>query len=154
MSKPRNLLVVVADGEHARFLRPAADNALHCESAFDSTTAHKQSSDLGADRPGASVHTGSTAHHAMTPRHDPKDMEKAKFARFVAKQINAIATGEGFDRLILVAPSSILAVVDAGLDTESKAFTINTLAKDLTKVPDHELWPHVQTWMPRRSIAS
>jgi protein required for attachment to host cells len=148
MSKPQNLLVVVADGEHARFLRPAADNALHCESAFDSTTAHKQSSDLGADHPGAAMHTGSTAHHALSPRHDPKEMEKAKFARFIARQINAAATGEGFDRLILVAPPPILAAVYADLDTQSKAFTVNTLAKDLTKVPDGELWPHVKTWVP------
>jgi protein required for attachment to host cells len=149
MSKQQNLLVVVADGEHARFLRPAANNALHCESAFDSTAAHQQSSDLGTDHPGAAMHTGSTAHHALAPRHDLKDLEKAKFARCIAQQINTAAMGEGFDRLILVAPSHILAAVYASLDTESKAFTINTLAKDLTKVPDDELWPHVQAWVPR-----
>jgi hypothetical protein len=40
------------------------------------------------------MHTGSTAHHALPPRHDPKNREKAKFARFVAQQINAVATGK------------------------------------------------------------
>ncbi|PPQ29052.1 host attachment protein [Rhodopila globiformis] len=149
MSNLPNLLIVVADGEHARFLRLAANNALHCECAFDSTAAHKQSSDLGTDHPGASMHTGSTAHHALNPQHDPKDLEKLKFAGFVAQRINAAAADEGFGRLILVAPPHILAAVYAELDTRSKAFTLNTLAKDLTKVPDHELWPHVKTWVPR-----
>src|SRR4051812_37914001 len=148
MSKQQDLLIVVADGEHARFLRPAADNALHGVSEFDSTFAHKPSSDIGSDHPGATMHTGSTAHHALTPRHDPKDLEKARFARFVAQQINAFAMAEGFDRLILVAPSRILAAVYADLDADTKYFTINTLAKDLTKVPDSALWPHVKTWVP------
>jgi protein required for attachment to host cells len=145
MSKQQKLLVVVADGEHARFLRPAASNALHGVSTF----AHKQASDIGSDHPGAIMHTGSTAHHAVGPRHDPKELEKTRFARFVAQQINAVSSGEGFDRLILIAPSPILAAMYADLDTATKAFTINTLAKDLTKVPDGELWPHVQAWVPR-----
>jgi protein required for attachment to host cells len=149
MSKQQNLLVVVADGEHARFLRLAASNALHVVSMFDSTFARKQASDIGSDHPGATMHTGSTARHSMGPRHDPKELEKTRFAEFVAQQINAVSSGDGFDRLILVAPSPILAAIYADLDIETRAFTVNTLAKDLTKVPDAGLWPHVQAWVPR-----
>jgi len=72
--------------EHARFLRPAASNALHCVSTFDSAFVRKQSSDIGADHPGAAIHTGSTAHHALGPRHDPKDLEKTRFAQYPDRQ--------------------------------------------------------------------
>src|SRR5271155_1108245 len=78
MPKDRNLLIVVADGEHVRFVRPAADNALHSEAELDSPAAHKQSADLGSDHPGASMHTGSSAHHALAPRHDPHALAKVK----------------------------------------------------------------------------
>ena len=148
MPKHPRLLIVVADGEHVRFLRPAAGHTLHTETAFDSTAAHKQSSDLGSDHPGAAMHTGSTAHHALAPRHDLKALEKKKFARFVAHQINAAAVDDGFDRLVVVAPSHILDAVRAALDTATEARIIGTLAKDLVKTPDGELWPHIQSFLP------
>ncbi len=40
MPKHHKLLVVVADGEHARFVRPALDNSLHSEIRLESATAH------------------------------------------------------------------------------------------------------------------
>jgi protein required for attachment to host cells len=148
MTKHRRLLIVVADGEHARFVRPAAGKALHSEAAFDSATAHKQSSDLGTDHPGASMHTGSTAHHALQPRHDPHAMEKEKFARFVAQQINAVSAADAFDALLLVAPPHSLDAIRSALNTTAEAKIIGTLAKDLVKTADSELLPHVEAWLP------
>jgi hypothetical protein len=86
MPKDRNLLIVVADGEHVRFVRPAADNALHSETERDSPATHKQSADLGSDHSGASMHTGSSSHHALAPRHDPHSLAKMKFAHAIAHQ--------------------------------------------------------------------
>jgi protein required for attachment to host cells len=147
MPQSRNLMIVVADGEHVRFVRPAADNALHSEGALDSASAHKQSADLGSDHPGASVHSDSTAHHAMTPRHDPHAMEKGKFARAIAQQLNAGAAGGSFDELVVVAPSHVLAAIRGALDTRAAARVIGTLPKDLVKTPDDALWPHLQEWV-------
>ena len=147
MPKDRNLLIVIADGEHVRFVRPAADNALHSETSMHSPSAHKQSSDLGSDHPGASLHTGSTAHHAMTPRHDPHDQEKDKFAASIAQQLNSAAASDGFAELALVAPSHVLQAIRGGLDTTTEAKVIGVLAKDLVKTPDGDLWPHVKAWV-------
>jgi hypothetical protein len=76
MTIDRNMLIVIAGGEHARIVRPAEDYALHTRTVMDSSTSGRRSADLSSDRPGAAFHTGSTAHHAMTPRHDPHTMAK------------------------------------------------------------------------------
>ncbi len=133
---PKGLLFVIADGEHVRFVRPAGDNALHSETRLESEAAHKRSSDLGSDRPGA-----------MVPRHDPQDLEKAKFARLVAEQLNAGSADGVFDELVIVAPSHTLNAVRDALNTTTAAKVVGTLAKDLVKVPDNELWPHVREWV-------
>src|SRR5450755_2442737 len=87
----RNLLIVIADGEHASFFRPAPHNAIHRDESFDSINAHKRSADLGSDRPGGGFHTGASAHHALAPQHDPHTLEKEKFGRLVAQQLNEAA---------------------------------------------------------------
>ena len=89
MPKDRRLLIVIADGEHVGFVRPAADEALHTEETLQSPSAHKRSSDLWSDHPKASFHTAATANHALAQRRDPDDLLKAKFAHTIAKQLNA-----------------------------------------------------------------
>jgi protein required for attachment to host cells len=145
MPEYRKLLFAIADGEHVRFVRPAEDNALHADAAMDSFTAHRRSADLGSDHPGASYHTGSSAHHALTPRHDMHMQAKEKFAQAVAAQLNAAA--DAFDELVIVAPPHTLSAIRQELNTATDAKVIGTLAKDLVKTPDDELWPHVRSWI-------
>ena len=141
------LLIVVADGEHARFVRAKQDNALYPDAAFDSAAAHKRSSDLGSDHPGASFHTGSTVRNSIAPEHDLHDQEKEKFAHYVAKEINEAAIAGTFDELVIVAPAHSLNAIRAALDPAAETKIIGTLAKDLVKTPDHELQPHVSEWV-------
>ena len=143
MSKRRKLLVV-ADGEHVRFVRLDAHNALHSDVALDSLSAHKRSSELGSDHPGAAFHTGSSSHHAEAPRHDLHNLEKQKFAHLIADQLNAAAANNVFDDLLIVAPPHVLAAIRERLDADVDAKITGTLHKDLVKTPDHELWPHVR----------
>jgi protein required for attachment to host cells len=147
MPGSRNPLIVIADGEHVRFVRPAGDNALHSDATVDSPLMHQQSADLGSDRPGASLHTGSSAHHALAPRHDPHVLEKEKFAHSIARRLNAEAAAGAFDKLVLVAPPHVLSAIRGALDTTTEAKVIATLPKDLVKTPDSELWPHVRAWV-------
>jgi protein required for attachment to host cells len=143
----QRLLFAIADGEHVRFIRPAEDNALHIDTAMDSFTAHKRSADLGSDHPGASYHTGSSAHHSLAPRHDMHALAKEKFAHAIADQLNAAAAAGAFDELVIVAPPHTLSAIRQELDTATDAKIIGTLQKDLLKIPDDELWPHVRHWV-------
>jgi len=141
------ILLVIADGEHVRFVRPDADNGLHSDASLDSFSAHQRSAELGSDRPGASFHSGSSVHHALAPRHDPHLLEKEKFARAVAAHLNDADVGKTFDELVIVAPPHTLNVIRGELRAETAAKLVGVLQKDLVKTPDDALWPHVSTWV-------
>ena len=152
MRRYGNLLIVIADGEHARMVRPSPANVLHTVQQFDSLAAHKQSSELRSDHPGASYHSDSTAHHAMTPRHDPHELEKEKFSRFVAHELNALS-GNDFDGLVIAAPAHSLNLILHSLHSMTREKLIGTLAKDLIKTPDAELSQQLKAFLPPPSPA-
>ncbi|HQT47362.1 MAG: hypothetical protein B7X08_03230 [Acidocella sp. 20-63-7] len=148
MPKQSRLLVVLTDGEHARMVRPGQDNVLRTVQLFDSTSAHERSSDLGSDHPGASFHSKATVHHAIAPRHDLHMLEKEKFSRFVAQQLNEMADDRAFDTLVIVAPADSLNTLRDALNPATHEKIAGILHKDLVKVPDNALRPHLQAWLP------
>ncbi len=153
MPKHHNLLIVLADGEHVRFVRAAADNTLHSDTAMDSAAAHKRSSDLASDHLGASFHSGSSARHSIAPKHDPHTLEKEKFAQAIAAQLNAGAADGVFDELLIVAPPHTLNGIRGHLNNAAEAKIVGTVGKDLVKTPDHELQPHIAEWvLPVRRV--
>jgi protein required for attachment to host cells len=122
MPKHVKLLFLVADGEHARFVRPAdEDNTLKSASRADSDEAHAAA-------------------------HAPSHSEAGdKFAAWVADQLNhAVNT---YDELVLVAPAHTLSAVRKALNKAADGKVIDTLGKDLTKIPSGELWPHLRHWV-------
>lgn len=148
METGHHLLIVIADGEHARLVRQAKDNALHTQTVLESATAGARSAELGTDHPGATFHTGATAHHAIEPRHDLHTAAKETFAREVAKEIKTSMDEAEDLRLLLVAPSHTLSSLQDALDPVAKQRVVGTLSKDLVKVPDHQLQPHLRQWVP------
>jgi protein required for attachment to host cells len=143
----RRLLILIADGEHSRLVRRAADDALRTESALDSTLAHRRAADLTSDRPGASFHSGASTHHAETPRHDPHELAKERFAAALADDLNQIEAAGGFDDLVLVAPAHVMAAIRQHLGDAASRRVIGALQKDLIKVPDEALSPHLAEWV-------
>ena len=137
----------MADGGHARFLRPASDFALHTFEALESSTVHKKDHDLVSDREGRAFESGSPGRSAFTPRHDPHDLAKEHFAHTVAKRINEELAADAFNELVIVAPATVLSELIGSLDTTTSARLIGRLAKDLVKTPDHALYPHLKEWV-------
>jgi protein required for attachment to host cells len=152
MAEPQQTWVVIADGGGARIVarRPSAA-AYGTVGRVPAALSHRFSHEIGSDEPGRVYESASTARHALQARHDPHRLEKEAFARRVANAIN-LAGGRGdFDNLILVAPPRILHDLKARLDQQTRAKLIATLAKDLTKIPDHELAEHLKPLaLPRR----
>jgi protein required for attachment to host cells len=146
MPQHQKLCFVIADGGHARFVRPASDNALHTFEAVDSVTLHKRDHDLVSDRPGRSFESGAVARHAYTPRTDPQEMAKDQFTHEVARMVNATSAADEFHEFVVVAPSHVLSELTDALDAATKAKLLGSLAKDLVHTPDHELWPHLKEW--------
>ncbi|WBO59431.1 host attachment protein [Acidocella sp. MX-AZ03] len=122
-------------------------NVLHTVRTLTSAEAHRRSAELRSDRPGASFHSDSTAHHAITPRHDPHELEKERFARLIADEINGMQAKD-FDSLVIVAPSHILSVMKRTLHPLVLAKLLGEVDKDLVKTPNDKLWKHLEELMP------
>jgi protein required for attachment to host cells len=147
MASPLTLWIAIADGEHARFVQPDANNVLRTINSIDAASAHLRSRDIGSDRPGRSFESGNPAHHAVGQRHDLHRMAKDTFARLISEQLNAASARGEFDELLLVAPPRALHELREALDPATKAKLVGTLERDLVRTPDHELWPHVRKWV-------
>src|SRR6059036_343257 len=100
MVKHRTVWIVMADGEHARFVKPAPKRAFHTQRVLESPSAHKKSSDLGTDRPTRAIESATATRHAITPKHDLHEMQKQKFAHQVAREINRASALGAFDGLV------------------------------------------------------
>ena len=115
-------LIVLADAEHSRFVRPEeADNTLHSYSR-----ANPAEGRMGLE----------TKRHAMSPSELPD---------WVAKQLDEHVGS--YDELYIAAPARTLHEIRAHLTKPAQAKLKDTLDKDLSKVPDHELWPHFKDWV-------
>jgi protein required for attachment to host cells len=147
MRMPKRLLIALADGEHARFVRPDPEQGLQNDASIASFTAHKRSADPGSDRPSASFHSEAVAHHAVAPRRDPHTLEKETFAQALARRLNEAAANDAFETLVIVAPTRTLNAIRGGLDRATGMRVIGALAKDLVKAPNHELVQHLHPWV-------
>ncbi len=147
MRKHLRLLIVIADREHVRLVRPLNDNTLRSECSFNAKTIHETSSDLGTDRPDAVYHNGASADHAVASRPDVHDLEGQKFGHLVAYKLNDMSFRDEFDDLAIAAPAHSLSAILEKLDVATTARLIGTLAKDLVKITDQDLWEHVRHWV-------
>ncbi|WP_297366642.1 host attachment protein [Acidocella sp.] len=115
-------LFALADGEHARFVRPALeDNTLQSSSRVVPEDGHK----------------GEAA--------QPHLRDRDKFAAWVAEQLSTHANT--YDELVLVAPAHTLGVIKSHLAKQAAAKLVGTLDKDLTKTADGALQPHLRQWV-------
>ncbi len=144
MRSPRILWVVVADGEHARILKPGKrPGRYRTEQQIDSVAAHKRASQLGSDQPGRAFESASALRHAVELRTDPHEMAKHRFLAEVARVINEAAAQSVFDRLVLVAPIHALHDLRQALSPASAEQLVGMLQKDLVKTPDPEIGEHL-----------
>ena len=108
MTGNSGLCFLIADGEHARFVAADADNVLRTMRSFNSASAHLATHELEFDGAGRDFESARPSSQGVAPRHWPHQMEKLRFADFVADEAG-IAAGEGaFDRLVLVALADCL----------------------------------------------
>ena len=62
-------------------------------------------------------------------------------------RINALSAEGAFDDLVVVAPPHAMNEILDALDTVTAGKIVGRLAKDLTKVPEHDLSPHLTEWV-------
>jgi len=138
--KPIRTWIVLADGARARILlNEGPGKGVTPVLSRKDKAARKLTRDLGADRPGRVFDSGGQGRHAMEPRVDWQEFEKARFAKDLSDVLDRAALKKSFDRLVLVAPPTALGNLRASLNDQTKRMVTGEIPKDLTKTPDHEL---------------
>jgi protein required for attachment to host cells len=141
--KPIKTLYVIADGGRARFVERDENGAFRTIASFASAEVHERAHDLGLDRPARVKESANAARHAVEPRRDLHVAAKEDFVKHVAGEIDAEHGRKSFDKLVLVAPTRVLAELKEKLSKAMAKLAADSLQKDLTKVPDHDLAEHL-----------
>lgn len=124
--------VVVADGEKALFLRNEGDARnpnleVFREMAQDNPATREQ----GTDKPGR-MHDASPAHRSGVQETDWHQIGKERFAKTVAERLYKYAHAGRFDKLVLVAPPTVLGDIRKELHPEVAERVVSEIPKTLT----------------------
>jgi protein required for attachment to host cells len=134
MTKPLKTHFVLADGAHARWVERSHDADDFVTIRELKGEAHYRGAPTGVS---FDSHSGRPSN--IEPRTSQASHERDRFAAEVAEAINAQAVDATYDRLSIVAPARVLAAIKKHLTGAASRKLGKTIAKDLTKVPDHQL---------------
>ena len=134
MIKPLRTLFLVADNARARWVRRA-------DAQHDLETIEEISADAVApSHPTGVVFEASTGRPSTVAERNNAVLERrTRFARRLADDINHKIDHHAIDRFVLVAPARMLSALTAALSTAARDKLAGSIAKDLTKTPNHEL---------------
>jgi protein required for attachment to host cells len=136
--------ILIADAQHARALASIGPaSRLEPVPVMARENALPKTSDLMSDRQGRSFESTGATRHPMEPRSDPREQLKIRFAGELVEALDAQLSAGAFQRLVMVAPPQFLGELRSALTPRLKAALHGDLAKDLTKVPDHEIRGHL-----------
>jgi protein required for attachment to host cells len=136
MADMLDLLVVVFDGEKARFFKGDAKMGLRPSAEMHSEL-HRFSRDVGTDRGGRRFSAGQR--QAIEPRHDLHKEEKHDFVQKLVKTIDTAFDQGAFKNLIVVAPERSLGEFRKLASDRLRKLVVSEVPKELTQYSDHEL---------------
>ena len=137
--------ILVADGARARlYANHGVGKGLQPVSgATHKADLHHHDRDILSDKPGRAFNSIGQGRSAMEPQTEWHRFEKHKFAREMAKVLDAAAASKSFDRLILVAPPATLGDLRTELGDATRKMVTAELPKDLTRHAEQELPQHL-----------
>lgn len=139
--KVKRTWIVVADGGHARILESDQPHTGVTVRLDLTSGARLTAGKLASDRLPRTQESGSSARHGIEPRVSLKESEKRLFAARLASYLKGGING--FDQLVLVAPTRFLNLVKEALpDNVSRKVSV-TRGKDLTWMSDSEVLDHL-----------
>ena len=143
--KKKITYILIADGARARlYMNEGVGKGVQPVSgATHQSHVPAHNRDLVTDKPGRSFSSVGTGRSAMDPATDWIKLEKHRFAREMAKVLDAAASNKAFDRLILVAPPATLGDLRTELSDHTRKLVSAELPKDLTRHAEQELPQHL-----------
>jgi protein required for attachment to host cells len=148
------VLYVLADGGRARFIERNAAGAFTTFREIDSAHLHDASRQLGRRPPARVQESASPARHAIEPALDPRAKIEKAFIASIAEGLNHDEGVDRYDMLVVAAPARLLIQFRKELSGSLLNKLQTCINKDLTKIPDRELSPHLPTLFARRAKVS
>ncbi|MCU9849826.1 host attachment family protein [Defluviimonas sp. WL0024] len=147
--KPVRTLVLVAGEENARLLINDGIGKGLTERAGLSVAQFADAQIEYEDRPGRQTGgPGGTARHGFDTHGHDQEIARSNFAQHVVEAVQETWARVKPDRLIVAAPPKMLGALRAKLTGAPAAALHGDLAKDLVKVPVHDLPPHFADIQP------
>ena len=141
--------ILIADAGRARVLENSGPgrgttevDGLSSESALPGAT-----SEIVADRQGRSFESVGATRHPLEPHTDPRKKLKRDYLEMLADQLDERLQAGDFDKLVVVAPPPALGILRRAYSHRVSSVVSGELAKDLTKVPDHQLGSHLEAFV-------
>ncbi len=142
--KPKRTWVLIADASRARILEQIGNDASLHEVAGTRIEVHiPPARDIVSDKQGTTMISGGATRHAYTPHTDPHREAKRRFLTSLAARLDQSLAANAFDALVLVAPPQALGDLRAAMSEHLAGRVSREIAKDLTKVPVHDIPGHL-----------
>jgi protein required for attachment to host cells len=124
--------IVVADQAAAIFYDTASLRGRPKEVArISDPLAHLHDRDFSSDRPGRSYESVGGARHAIERENNPRQREAVRFAKRIARRLDAARRAGEFEELIVVAGPPFLGLMRAELSGPTRARVVHEIRKDL-----------------------
>lgn len=144
--KPTRTWILIADGAHARIIEAIGkDHGLHEVPGTETRLHIPPSRLLGRAEPGRVHESVGYTRHAIEPKSDPHKLLEVQFAEQLADQLHQYVEAKAFDRLVVVAPPTMLGYLRKSLGSDVTGKLIAEVDKDLTKVPNNEVASYLET---------
>jgi len=152
MRMPKTLYLI-ADGGRVRYVERTGPGHFNTFRKFMSVHIHQKASELGRHKPTRVQGSATTARHGIEPRSNPRDRVEQDFIRSIAADLREDKTIVEFDNLVIVAPAKLLNLLRESLPTDLVSKLVEAIDKDLTKIPDSELYRHLPVFLASKAAS-
>lgn len=137
--KKKTTWVLLADGARARIVRLTNTKDENQVEDLVFEIDHKQLGEIMSDRPGRSFASAGKRRSALEYHSEPEKEQEARFAETLVAELEQRFLAHEFQRLAIVAEPRMLGVLRQKFPPTLQQAIVAEVAKDLTKVPRHEL---------------
>lgn len=131
--------IVVADRSEAIFFDAKTRRSRPVEvGRITDPEARQPERELRSDRPGRSFESVGNARHAMEFHSARRAVAEQKFARRIARRLDAAARRGEFGSVVLVAGPRFLGTLRRALSTQTRALVKSEEKKNLISLPDED----------------
>ena len=152
MHMPKTLYLI-ADGGRVRYVERTGPGHFNTFRKLVSAHIHEKASEFLRDRPARVQESASTTRHGIERKINPRDKIEQQFILEVAADLQEDKTLGDFDNVVIVATPRLLKVFRDSLPASLCSKLVDSIDKDLTKIPDSDLYRHLPVFLNAKAAS-